>query len=246
MAGLNIVHALGGASLTVTEAKARSKALRGKIAFMKVHPATVIRMLVVDKFDLIAHLKSDGHGVMLDDKSHDIATEVAEFVGSYAACGVDILTVHASGGPNMLKTAVGAAKGTTLNIFGVTLLTSIQDWEVPKIYVSKPTATLLRLMGQVVDANCHGSVCAPRDLNWMRRYSAINLKARTRLCPGIRDPNKPIGNDDQNLNRSLTPFEAGQLGINLMVIGRQISQSPDPAGEAELVQEQYLAGKEAV
>lgn len=246
VARLNIVHALGGSNLTPDEVKTRSKLLREKIAFMKVHPAFVIRLMCqFNGFNLIDQLKQDGHGVMMDNKGYDIGTEIAEFVQSYEAIGMDILTIHASGGPVMLKKAMAAVTlGSQLRIFGVTLLTSIEDWEVPEIYVTKPRETLLRLMHQVETAKCHGSVCAPRDLNWMRE-DGIPQDARTRLCPGIRDSNKPVSGDDQNLNRSMTPYEAGQQRVDLMVIGRQLSQAADPAGEADQIQEQFLAGKEA-
>ena len=192
--------------------------------------------------DVIRMVKNEGFLLMIDDKSHDIRAEVASFVEMYEASGADILTIHASGGSRMLKDAMTAAQ--KMQIFGVTLLTSLGDIECEEVYTTNPKKTVLRLMNLVETADLHGSVCAPHDLSWIRA-GGIEVAGRVRMCPDIRDPNTPVAGDDQNLNRALTPYEAGAQGVGLMVVGRWISQAENPGEVAAHIEEDFMRGKTA-
>ena len=239
---LHIVHPIGGKNLTPVAVMSILKHLHGKILAVKLHPAFIIFMQIKFGFDVIKTVKEAGFLVMIDDKSHDIRVEVASFVEMYEEAGADILTIHASGGPRMLADAVAAAQ--KVKIFGVTLLTSLDDWECNEVYVTDPQPTVVRLMQHVEDAECHGSVCAPRDLKWIAEAD-IDVGARDRLCPNIRDPEVPIKGDDQNLNRSLTPSEAGAGHVTLMVIGRMLKDATNPGVMAELIEAEFIEGRQA-
>lgn len=243
MSTLHIIHPIGGRKLAPHDVDNILTSLRGKVLGIKLHPAFVILMAVVYGDDVIKKVKEYGFLVMIDDKSHDIRFEVKSFVEMYEAAGADILTVHASGGSRMLSDAVKAAQ--KMQIFGVTLLTSLEEQDCVEVYTTDPEPTVIRLMKLVEGAGCHGSVCAPRDLAWIRN-SGISISARERLCPGIRDPDVPVEGDDQNLNRALTPYEAGAAGVSLMVVGRFISQSSDPTGVAERIEADFQKGKESI
>ncbi len=238
---LHIVHPIGGKDQTPESVNATLSALKRRVLAIKLHPAFIIYMMMKFGYNVISEVKEHGFLVMIDDKSHDIRVEVASFVQMYEEAGADILTIHASGGSEMLAGAVAVA--CKVQIFGVTLLTSLEDYECEAVYTTNPEGTVTRLMGLVENAGCHGSVCAPRDLAWIEK-AGIKLDARVRMCPNIRDGNIPIKGDDQNLNRALTPFEAATKDVDLMVIGRWISQSKDSAGEAEKIEADFQAGLE--
>lgn len=239
---LHIIHPIGGTNVGSETFRQTLRKLKGRVLGIKLHPAFIIYMSQSYNLDVMHMVKNEGFLLMVDDKSHDIRAEAASFVEMYETAGTDILTIHASGGSKMLRDAMAATQ--KMKLFGVTLLTSMDEVECHEVYGNSSKDTVLRLMGLVETANLHGSVCAPRDISWIRD-EGIDVGARVRMCPGIRDPNVPISGDDQNLNRSLTPFEAGKANIGLMVIGRPISQSENPGDTAARFEEDFMRGKTA-
>lgn len=150
--------------------------------------------------------------VFLDLKLHDIPNTVAGAAAAVADLGVELLTVHASGGAAMIEAAVRAAPG--VKILGVTVLTSLPDAEqVP------------RLAKLAVEAGAAGVVCAGPDLPAVR--AAIGPGPLV-VVPGIR----PDGRAAQDQARTMTPRDALRAGADRLVVGRPITEAGDPAAAA--------------
>ena len=160
--------------------------------------------------DVVRALKDRGVRVFLDLKLHDIPHQVALATAAAAQLGAELLTIHASGGREMIRAAVGAA-GTT-KILAVTVLTSLSAAE----------GEVARLAALAHGAGAHGVVCSPLEAAELRaRYAPPFLL----VTPGIRPADASA--DDQQ--RTATPEAAIAAGSDLLVIGRPITGAPDPA-----------------
>lgn len=158
--------------------------------------------------------------VFLDLKLHDIPNTVA---GAARACddlGVELLTVHAAGGPAMIEAAVTAAPNT--KIIAVTVLTSIDASTLGQIgQGDRVEEQVSRLARMAIDAGAAGVVCAAPDLPQVRK--TIGPDPIT-VVPGIR----PEGSDIGDQKRVATPQIARSLGATYLVVGRPITCDPDP------------------
>jgi orotidine-5'-phosphate decarboxylase len=172
-----------------------------------------------------------GHSIFLDLKFNDIPNTVAGAVRSAAGLGVRMMTVHASGGPAMLAAARAALDGLAdpPQLLAVTVLTSMDQAQLAAIGLKRPPAEqveLLARMGQ--DAGINGFVCSPREVASLR---ALTGPKGVLVIPGIRPAGAAIG--DQK--RIATPAEALRAGASYLVVGRPITQAPDPAEAAEAI-----------
>jgi orotidine-5'-phosphate decarboxylase len=166
--------------------------------------------------------------VFVDAKLHDIPAQVEGAMASIAALGASFVTVHAGGGFDMVKAAVGAAD-ERVEVLAVTVLTSLDEAEWERLSFAGPTEeAVLRLAERALDAGAHGLVCSPLEVAALRRrFGAVPRL----VVPGIRPPGAEAG--DQR--RTLGPREALQAGADLLVIGRPITAASDPgAAAAEL------------
>ena len=173
--------------------------------------------------DVVRAVKERGAEVFLDLKFHDIPHTVRGAVASAASLGVRLLTVHASGGPAMLRAAVEAA-GPECRILAVTVLTSLdaaalaQCWGKP---VPDVAAEVLRLAGLARDAGAHGIVCSGLEAGMIRdRYGA----ALATLVPGVR----LAGTASQDQARVVTPRQAADAGARYVVLGRAVTDAKSP------------------
>jgi len=165
-----------------------------------------------------------GFDVFLDLKFHDIPNTVAKACAAAAKLGVWMLTVHASGGAAMLSAARGAVDGGTHKplLVGVTVLTSLADEDLRAIGLAGPTqVAVLRLARLAQRCNLDGAVCSGQEASLLRSELGPSFKLVT---PGIR----PAGTDAVDQARVLTPEQALRLGADFLVIGRPITQAPDP------------------
>jgi orotidine-5'-phosphate decarboxylase len=178
---------------------------------------------------MIDLVKSFGKEVFLDLKLHDIPNTVAGAVKSAVRHGVAMLTLHTSGGREMMKRAVEAARETAEKenkplplILGVTVLTSLKDSDLQEIGFSSDSRNqVLRLARLAVEAGIEGIVCSPQELEPLR----AELGSRVRIItPGIR----PAWAEAQDQKRIMTPGEAIKKGADFLVIGRPITQAPVP------------------
>lgn len=170
-----------------------------------------------------------GAKVFLDLKLHDIPNTVALAAEKAASLGVNLLTVHASGGPAMLQAAVkGAALGAQKagcvapKILAVTVLTSMDANELHSVGVPRsPPEQVMTLATMAQKSGVDGFVCSAQEASSLRKSFGPSLF----LCtPGIR----PKGAAAMDQSRIETPATAIRQGANLLVVGRPLYASADP------------------
>ncbi len=172
-----------------------------------------------------------GHRIFLDLKFHDIPNTVSGAVRSAASLGVHMLTVHAAGGPAMLTAAREALAGrpNPPELLAVTVLTSMDAAQLSATGVAREPGEQVEWLGRMgLEAGYRGFVCSPQEI---ARLRAVTGPAGVLVIPGIRPSGSRVG--DQK--RVATPAEALRLGASYLVIGRPITQAPDPAEAAERV-----------
>jgi orotidine-5'-phosphate decarboxylase len=186
--------------------------------------------------EIVRRIRGMGAAVFLDLKFHDIPNTVAKAVAAAVRLDVQMLTVHASGGPVMLRAAAESARSTAEGfnrpgplILGVTVLTSLDSNELSEIgFQANAARQVERLAGLAVKAGLGGLVCSPLEVVALRQMLPSRVKLVT---PGIRAPGEAIA--DQK--RTLSPAEAIAAGANWLVIGRPIYGAPDPRAAAERI-----------
>ena len=163
-------------------------------------------------------------GLFLDLKLHDIPNTVGAAARSVARLKPQYLTVHASGGSDMVKAAVEAAPDVA--IAAVTVLTSLDEDDLAEIGLSGPALDAARRLAVLaVAAGARALVCSPREVAAIRAEVGPGI---TLITPGVR----PAGADAQDQARVATPEQALADGADLLVLGRPITGSSDPAGAA--------------
>ncbi|MCX8160230.1 MAG: orotidine-5'-phosphate decarboxylase [Candidatus Saccharicenans sp.] len=194
---------------------------------------------------MIDLVKSFGKEVFLDLKLHDIPNTVAGAIRSAVRHGVTMLTLHASGGREMMKKAVEAAQETAEKenkplplILGVTILTSLKDNDLQEIGFSADSRNqVLRLARLAAESGIEGIVCSPQELEPLR--AELGSKVRI-ITPGIR----PDWAEAQDQKRIMTPGEAIKKGADFLVIGRPITQAQVPRQAFSRVLEELQAAVE--
>lgn len=180
----------------------------------------------------VCDLVARGFRVFLDLKFHDIPNTVERACRQAAALGVELLTVHCLGGRAMLAAArrgVGDAP-TRPRVIGVTLLTSHGPTDTNEIGLGSDIgmrAVALAELGHA--AGLDGFVCAPTEAKRLRiRFGPDCLL----VTPGVR----PAGESAGDQQRVATPAQALADGASFLVIGRPITQAPDPIGALEAIE----------
>jgi orotidine-5'-phosphate decarboxylase len=181
---------------------------------------------------LFKKLKALRKDVFLDLKLHDIPNTVAGAVRSAFRHGVQMMTIHTSGGREMMAKAVEAARQTAQELgrpkpilLGVTVLTSLKGAELEEIGMGPNVSDqVLRLAALAEAAGMDGVVCSPQEVEVLRKEFGRELVIVT---PGIR----PLWAAAQDQKRIMTPAEAVEKGADYLVIGRPITgaASPDEA-----------------
>ena len=169
-----------------------------------------------------------GLPIFLDLKLHDIPNTVAKAVQALSSVEPAILTVHAAGGRAMMEDAKAAApKGT--KVIGVTVLTSLDDDDLAATGVSGDShAQVERLAALAREAGIDGIVCSGREVAAARRAWPQGFF----VVPGVRPANGHAG--DQK--RVITPRQALNDGASVLVIGRPITQAPNPDEAARAIE----------
>jgi orotidine-5'-phosphate decarboxylase len=186
--------------------------------------------------EIIQAIRSKGAAVFLDLKFHDIPNTVAKAVASACRLDVQMLTVHTSGGVEMMRAAEQSAQQASHEagqsaplVLGVTVLTSM-DGTILSELGWKPDVgkQVERLAELAVRAGLRGLVCSPLEIARLRQIlpEAIEL-----VTPGIRTGAERA--DDQK--RTLTPREAMDAGASWLVIGRPIYAAANPRQAAEAI-----------
>ena len=185
---------------------------------------------------LVRELVDRGFRVFLDLKFHDIPNTVAQACAAATRLGVWMLNVHASGGPAMLAAAREAvdraAAGTGRakpHLIAVTVLTSLRAADLSATGIADvPEAQVLRLAKLAQTNGLDGVVCSSREAAKLRAACGPQFLLVT---PGIR----PAGADAHDQARTATPSEAIAAGADYLVIGRPITQAPDPQAALESI-----------
>jgi orotidine-5'-phosphate decarboxylase len=165
--------------------------------------------------------------LFLDLKLHDIPATVAGAARSVARLRPDLLTVHASGGPDVVRAAAAAAPNT--KIVAVTILTSLSAAELGRIgFAGSVRDCVRRLAALAVQAGARGLVCSPREVADLRAEVGPDILL---ITPGVR----PAGSDAHDQVRVATPEEAVRDGADLLVIGRPITGAADPGAAAAAI-----------
>lgn len=185
--------------------------------------------------ELVREFVGSGVEVFLDLKFHDIPTVVANAVRTAGEMGVSLLTVHATGGAEMMKQAAAAAREFGDNrprVLGVTVLTSLDDSELARVFgCARPAAERVLALARLArDSGCDGVVCSPQEVRRVKDACGPGFLA---VCPGIR---LAAGEDDQA--RVATPASAARDGADYIVVGRPIYKADDPLAAAAEIRRQ--------
>jgi orotidine-5'-phosphate decarboxylase len=195
-----------------------------------------LELFLAEGRGFIEALRSEGYSIFLDLKLHDIPNTVASAIRVLGPLRVDLLTVHAAGGPAMLAAAAEAVAGLACppRLLAVTVLTSMDRAQLAAIGVSdSPPEQVLRLARAARLAGIDGLVASPLEAA-MLRESLHEEPARPLhlVTPGIRTADDRGGDDQQ---RTATPWAALAAGANQLVVGRPITRAADPAAAYEAI-----------
>ena len=204
--------------------------LRGHVGGFKVGS----QLYTVAGPEIVRSLTKCGDRVFLDLKFHDIPNTVAGAVRSAAEMGVWMLTVHASGGHDMLRAAKEAAGNEGPRIVAVTLLTSLDDADLSHLGITqRPLADHVVALAELAQrAGVDGAVASPREIKVIRAACGPSF---TIVTPGIRPVNLAQGADDQR--RTATAASAVAAGANFLIVGRPIIEAPDPLAASKQLAE---------
>lgn len=166
-------------------------------------------------------------GLFLDLKLHDIPNTVAGAARSVARLKPRYVTVHASGGSDMVRAAVEAAPD--VRIAAVTVLTSLSEEHLDQIGIIGPSRDAVRRLALLaVEAGARAVVCSPHEVAAVRAEVGPGIDL---ITPGVR----PAGTDVQDQARVATPQQALAQGASLVVLGRPITGAADPGAAAAAI-----------
>lgn len=201
--------------------------LQGTVKWAKVG----LEMFTACGPDCVRQVADMGFNVFLDLKLHDIPNTVAKAVESAAKLPIRMLTLHTSGGREMMQWAAKAQQqfSPDLLLLGVTVLTSMSAQGLAETGIREtPEQQVVRLGRLAADSGIRGLVCSPREIAPLR---AVLPPQVALVTPGIRPRDAKA--DDQT--RVMTPTEAAKAGANFIVVGRPIFKAPNPAAAAQAI-----------
>jgi orotidine-5'-phosphate decarboxylase len=207
------------------EALALVERLEGRARWFKVG----LELFIAAGPGIVAKLAGQGYSIFLDLKLHDIPNTVGGGVRSAAGLGAELLTIHAGGGPAMLRAAREAAESVpgAPKLLAVTVLTSMDAAQLAATGVGREPGTQVELLTRMgMEAGIDGFVCSPQEVAKLR---AMTGPKGTLVIPGIRPAGAALG--DQS--RVATPAAALRDGASYLVVGRPITQADDPARAVE-------------
>ena len=170
---------------------------------------------------IISFASEKGFEIFLDLKLHDIPNTVKKSIQGLTCLPINMLTIHTSGGKDMMMAAMEATSDTQIKVFGVTALTSLSDDEIDEIFQRTSSEQVNAMLDLAESAGIDGIVCSPHELKLVKKRGTL-----LSITPGIRLQDS---NDDQK--RVMTPKEAINLGADFLVIGRPITGAEN-VGEA--------------
>ena len=183
---------------------------------------------------LLDEVARRGYKIFLDLKLHDIPNTVASAVRSLAQCPVEMMTLHALGGPGMIHAAQEArdACDSQAKLIAVTVLTSHDESTLHAVGLQGPIPDRVpALASMAVESGADGLVCSPLEVGPLReRLGSESLL----ITPGIR----PAGSAAGDQKRIMTPSDAAEEGSSFIVVGRPILQAEDPKAAALAIRDE--------
>ena len=167
--------------------------------------------------EIISFAAEKGFDIFLDLKLHDIPNTVKKSIKGLSSLPIKMLTIHTSGGKEMMIAAMEAVSGSQIKVFGVTALTSLNNDDTNQIFQRTTSEQVNAMLDLAESAGIDGVVCSPHELELVTKRKTL-----LSITPGIRFQRS---NDDQK--RVMTPKEAINLGADYLVIGRPITNSDD-------------------
>ncbi|WP_293820839.1 orotidine-5'-phosphate decarboxylase [uncultured Parolsenella sp.] len=220
------------------EARELADKLEGHATWLKVG----ITLIYDGGLPLVEELKSRGFKVFVDAKFHDIPHQVRGAVKSAAHTGADLVTAHGCGGAAMLAACHEGAQeareayGHAPYVIAITVLTSMDSDELGLIGVERPIPEQAAALAKLaVDNGLDGIVCSPQEAHEMRELLGPDALIVT---PGVRPAGAALG--DQS--RVATPAAAIKAGASHIVVGRPITQAPDPVAALESIVDEIETG----
>lgn len=212
---------------TLAEAQRGAERVAPQVGVLKIG----LELFVSEGPAAVKALGGLGCELFLDLKLHDISKTVERAVGSACQLGVRYLTIHCSGGPDMLRGAAerAARENTGLCLLGVTVLTSLDRADLEAVGVTaEPADQAERLARLARDSGLGGLVCSSAEVGRLRAAVGPDLVLVT---PGIRPAGASVG--DQK--RVGTPADALRAGSSVLVVGRPIRDAADPSAAAAAI-----------
>ncbi len=167
--------------------------------------------------EIIFYAAEKGFDIFLDLKLHDIPNTVKKSVQGLTSLPIKMLTIHTSGGVEMMKAAIEAVSRTSIKIIGVTALTSLSNKDTSEIYKRNAYEQVNKMLDLAEKAGIDGVVCSPYELELVAKRDSL-----LSITPGIR-----LNNFKDDQKRVMTPREAINLGADYIVVGRPITSSND-------------------
>ena len=167
--------------------------------------------------EAIKYVASKGFEIFLDLKLHDIPNTVKKSIEGLISLPISMMTIHTSGGLEMMKIAMNAVKDTNIKIFGVTALTSLSDADTDVIFKRTASDQVAAMLDLAQEAKIDGVVCSPHELDLV-----VARKSLLSITPGIR-----LSESEDDQSRVMTPNDAISKGANHIVIGRPITNAPN-------------------
>ncbi len=165
--------------------------------------------------EIISYAKNKGFDIFLDLKLHDIPNTVKKSIEGLISLPIKMLTIHTSGGKDMMMAAMEAASGTQIKVFGVTALTSLNNDDANQIFQRTTYDQVNAMLDLAEEAGIDGVVCSPHELELVSKRETL-----LSITPGIR-----MQESDDDQKRVMTPKKAIDLGADFLVIGRPITES---------------------
>jgi orotidine-5'-phosphate decarboxylase len=214
------------------EAVVLADALAGTVRWLKVG----MTLFYQHGPRIVETLRDKGFDIFLDLKLHDIPHQVGGAAQVVAGLGVQMLTVHASGGPDMIRAAVEGARSGAAQagiappaVLAISVLTSISDEVLGQVGVGRDAAGQVELLSRLaMESGADGIVCSPLETPAVR---AIVGAERLVVTPGVR----PVWSEKDDQSRVTTPADALARGASHLVIGRPITGADSPAQAAALI-----------
>jgi orotidine-5'-phosphate decarboxylase len=210
---------------TAEAARSLVQQLSGQVGMFKVGH----QLFTAAGPEFVRGLVAIGAKVFLDLKYHDIPNTVGSAVGEACRLGVSLVDVHALGGRAMMEAAVGSLPAIGTRLLAITILTSQDERTLGEIGMEGDVKGSVRRLALLArDAGVDGVVASPHEVALIREACGEDFLIVT---PGIR----PAGSQSDDQARASTPAAALQAGADYLVVGRPITEAPDPAAAAAAI-----------